>query len=460
MTKFFCSLLLLILPASLAVGQYNPYPDKSLFAEHRQNYMDKIGDDAIAVIASHGVYVRNDDQDHDYRQDSKLFYITGFEEPQSIAVLRPGAEKYKFILFVRPRNELAETWTGRRYGIKGAMDIYNADTAYVVSDFESMLPQLLLGHKTVYHNYGADEEISELITDQYSEQLGNTEAVMQDAEFILGEMRKVKSNREIELLQKSVDISVEAHREAMMSTQPGMGEYEVEAVFEYVSRKNGSQRMGYPSIVGAGANTAILHYNTNEMKMNDGDLLLFDAAAEWGYYTADITRTYPVNGKFTKEQAAIYKIVYDAQEAGMKMSKPGKTYQEMADAVENSAIDGLIRVGLLTGTRESVKEDDSHRQFYIHGIGHWIGLDVHDAGSYMPDGTSVVFESGMVFTIEPGIYITEPDNVDPKWWNIGVRIEDCILITKNGHKNMSKGVPRKIKDIEKLMKKKGLAQKD
>lgn len=460
MIKFIFSMLLLILPASLAVGQYNPYPDKSLFAEHRQNYMDKIGDDAIAVIASHGVYVRNDDQDHDYRQDSKLFYITGFEEPQSIAVLRPGAEKYKFILFVRPRNALAETWTGRRFGVKGAMEVFNADTAYVISDFESMLPQLLLGHKTVYHNYGADEEISALITDQYSEQLGNTEAVMQDAEFILGEMRKVKSKREIELLQKSVDISVKAHREAMMSTQPGMGEYEVEAVFEYVSRKNGSQRMGYPSIVGAGANATILHYNTNEMKMNDGDLLLFDAAAEWGYYTADITRTYPVNGKFTKEQAAIYKIVYDAQEAGMKMSKPGKTYQEMADAVENSAIDGLIRVGLLTGTRESVKEDKSHKQFYIHGIGHWIGLDVHDAGSYKPDGTSVVFEPGMVFTIEPGIYITEPDNVDLKWWNIGVRIEDCILITKNGHKNMSKGVPRKIKDIEKLMKKKGLAQKD
>jgi len=460
MTKFIFPLLLLILTTSLAVGQYNPYPDKSLFAEHRQNYMDKIGEDAVAIIASHGVYVRNDDVDHDYRQDSKLFYITGFEEPGSIAVLRPGAEKHKFILFVRQRNELAETWTGRRYGVKGAMDVFNADTAYVIDDFESMLPQLLRGHKTVYHNYGADEEISELITDQYARFSGRSEAVMQNAEFILGKMRRVKSKREIKILQKAVDISVEAHREAMKSTQPGMGEYEIEAVFEYVSRKNGSQRMGYPSIVGSGANATILHYNTNEMKMNNGDLLLLDAGAEWGYYTADITRTYPVNGKFSKEQAAIYKIVYDAQEAGIKMSKPGKTYQEMSDAVENSIIDGLLRIGLLTGSRESVKEDKSHQKFYIHGVGHWIGLDVHDAGAYRVDGKSIVMEPGMAFTIEPGVYITESENVDPKWWNIGVRIEDCILITKKGNINMSKGAPRKIKDIEKLMKKKGLAQKD
>jgi len=460
MTKFIFPLLLLILTASLAVGQYNPYPDKSLFAEHRQNYMDKIGEDAIAIIVSHGVYVRNDDQDHDYRQDSKLFYITGFEEPQSIAVLRPGAEKHNFILFVRERNELAETWTGRRYGVKGAMDVFNADTAYAIDDFEAMLPRLLRGHKTVYHNYGADEEISELITDQYSTRLGNTEAVMQNAEYILGEMRKIKSDQEIELLQKSVDISVEAHREAMMSTQPGMSEYEIEAVFEYVGRKNGSQRMGYPSIVGAGANTTILHYNTNEMRLNNGDLLLLDAGAEWGYYTADITRTYPVNGKFSKEQAAIYKIVYEAQEAGMKMSKPGKTILEMTNAVENSVIDGLLRIGLLTGSRESVKEDRSHRKYYIHGVSHWIGLDVHDAGAYRVDGKSIVMEQGMTFTIEPGVYIIEPENVDPKWWNIGIRIEDCILITKKGNINMSKGVPRKIKDIEKLMKKKGLAQKD
>ena len=460
MTKFIFSMLLLILPASLATGQYNPYPDKSLFAEKRQIFMDKIGNDAVAIMVSHGVYVRNDDQDHDYRQDSKLFYITGFEEPQSIAVLRPGAEKHKFILFVRPRDALEETWTGRRFGVKGAMDVFNADTAYTIDQYETMLPEFILGHKTVYHNYGADEELSKIVTEQFATLLGSTDAVMQNAEFILGEMRKIKSKQEIKLLQKSVDISVKAHREAMMSAQPGMSEYEIEAVFEYVSRKNGSQRMGYPSIVGSGANATILHYNTNEMKMNNGDLLLLDAGAEWGYYTADITRTFPVNGKFSKEQAAIYKIVYDAQEAGMKMSKPGNTYQEMADAVENSAIDGLIRVGLLTGTREQVKENNSHREFYIHGIGHWIGLDVHDAGSYIPDGESVIFKPGMTFTIEPGIYITEPETVDPKWWNIGVRIEDCILITKNGNKNMSKGVPRKIKDIEKLMKKKGIAQKD
>jgi len=460
MTKFILTLLFLILTTSLAVGQYNPYPDKSLFTEHRQNYMDKIGEDAIAIIASHGVYVRNDDVDHNYRQDSKLFYITGFEEPGSIAVLRPRAEKHKFILFVRKRNERAETRTGRRYGVKGAMDVFNADTAYVIDDFESMLPSLLRGHKTVYHNYGADEEISELITDQYARFSGRSEAVMQNAEYILGEMRKIKSKREIELLKKAVDISVEAHREAMKSTQPGMGEYEIEAVFEYVSRKYGSQRMGYPSIVAAGANTTILHYNTNEMKLNDGDLLLLDAGAEWGYYSADITRTYPVNGKFSKEQAAIYQIAYDALQAGIKVSKPGNTWRDISNAVQNQVIDGLLKIGLLTGNREKIREERSHRKFYLHGFGHWIGLDVHDAGVRSIDGKSVVLKPGMTFTIEPGIYIKEDESVDPKWWNIGVRIEDCILITKKGNINMSKGAPRKIKDIEKLMKKKGLAQKD
>jgi len=460
LTNIIFSLILLLLPVSLAVGQYNPYPDKSLFAEKRQIFMDKIGDDAVAIMVSHRVYVRNDDQDHDYRQDSKLFYITGFEEPRSIAVLRPGEEKYKFILFVRKRDRLQETWNGKRHGVKGAMEVFNADTAYAIDDFEAMLPELLRGHKTVYHNYGADEELSAIITNQFATLSGGTDAVMQNAEFILGEMRKVKSEREIELLQKAVDISVEAHREAMMSTQPGMSEYEIEAVIEYVYRKNGSQRPGYESIVASGANATILHYNTNEMKMKKGDLLLLDAAAEWGYYAADITRTYPVNGKFSKEQAAIYQIVYDAQQEGMKMSRPGKIYQDISDAVENSVIDGLIKVGLLTGSREEIKEDESHRRFFFHGSGHWIGLDVHDAGAYIIDGKSVVLEPGMAFTIEPGVYINEDKSVDPKWWNIGVRIEDCILITKKGNINMSRGVPSKIKDIEKLMKKKGLAQKD
>ena len=460
MTKFLFLIQLLILPAANTIGQYNPYPDKSLFAEKRQIFMDKIGDDAIAIIVSHAVYIRNDDVEHEYRQDSKMFYLTGFEEPLSIAVLRPGEEKHKFILFVQQRDALQETWNGRRYGVKGAIEIFGADTAYVIDDFELMLPDLLAGHKTVYYNYGADEEISELITNQFSLLAGRTDAVMQNAEFILGEMRKIKSKQEIKQLQKAVDISVKAHKEAMMSTQPGMSEYEVEAVIEYIFRKHGSQRPGYQSVVGAGTNTTILHYRTNEMKMNNGDLLLLDAGAEWGYYSADITRTYPVNGKFSKEQAAIYQIAYDALQAGIKMSKPGNTWMDISDTVENTVIDGLIRVGLLTGSREKVKEAGSHRQFYLHGFGHWIGLDVHDAGAKTVDGKSVIMEPGMTFTIEPGIYIKEDESVDPKWRNIGVRIEDNILITKNGNLNMSRSLPSKIKDIEKLMKKKGLAQKD
>ncbi|MCH7495179.1 MAG: aminopeptidase P N-terminal domain-containing protein [Candidatus Marinimicrobia bacterium] len=452
--------LALILTCSVLYAQYDPYPDKSIFAEKRQEFMTKIGDEAVAVIVAHDEYTRNDDVVHDYRQDSDMFYLTGFEEPRSIAVIRPGDEKHKFILFVRKKDKLRETWDGRRHGTKGAMEIFGADTAYVIEDFEKMLRELVRGAKTIYHNFGADEELSETITGRFAASGGRADVVLKNARFLLGEMRKIKSDWEIKSLRKAIDITSEAHREAMKSAQPGMGEYEIEAVIEYTYRKHGVQRPGFPSIVGSGANSTILHYQTNEMKMNKGDMLLVDIGAEWGYYTADVTRTYPVSGKFSKEQAAIYQIVYDAQEAAFKISKPGTSRKELSDTVLNSVVDGLINVGLLSGTREEIIKDRSYRKFYMHGFGHWIGLDVHDSGAYTEDGESVVMRPGMVYTIEPGVYIAEDEEVDPKWWNIGVRIEDCILITEKGYELLSDKSPRKIKDIEKLMKKKGLAQKD
>ena len=422
--------------------------------------MTKIGDEAVAVIVAHSEYTRNDNVKHDYRQDSDMFYLTGFEEPRSIAVIRPGDEKHKFILFVRKRDKLLETWDGRRYGTKGAMEIFGADTAYIIEDFEKMLRELVRGAKTIYHNFGADEELSETITKRFAASGGRADVELKNVRFLLGEIRKIKSDWEIESLRKAFDITIEAHREAMKSTQPGMGEYEIEAVIEYTFRKHGVQRPGFPSIVASGANSTILHYEANEMRMNKGDMLLVDIGAEWGFYSADISRTYPVSGKFSREQAAIYKIVYDAQEAAFKISKPGTSRRELSDTVLNSVVDGLINVGLLSGTREEIIKDRSYRKFYMHGFGHWLGLDVHDAGAYIEDGESVIMKPGMVYTIEPGVYIAEDEEVDPKWWNIGVRVEDCILITEKGYEILSDKLPRKIKDIEKLMKKKGLAQKD
>ncbi|MCH8300399.1 MAG: aminopeptidase P N-terminal domain-containing protein [Candidatus Marinimicrobia bacterium] len=460
MKNFSIIIFLALLAASTLSAQYDPYPDKSVFAEKREQFMERIGDDAVAIIVAHPEYTRNDDVGHDYRQDSDFFYLTGFEEPQSIAVLRPGEEKDKFILFVRKRDKLRETWDGHRFGVKGAMEVFGADTAYAIDEFDGMLKTILSGAKTVYHNFGADEELSETILEGVTPFAGRSDLSMKNARFELGEMRKIKSDWELKSLRKAIDITSEAHVEAMKSTQPGMGEYEIEAVIEYTYRKHGVQRPGFPSIVGAGANTTTLHYQTNEMKMNKGDLLLVDIGAEWGYYTADVTRTYPVNGKFSKEQAAIYQIVYDAQEAAFKISKPGTSRKELSDIVRNRVIDGLIKVGLLSGTREEIIEERSYRKFYFHGFGHWLGLDVHDSGSYTEDGESVIMRPGMVYTIEPGIYIKEDESVDPKWWNIGVRIEDCILITEKGYELLSDKAPRKIKDIEKLMKKKGLAQKD
>jgi len=460
MKKLIVVILSSVLSFSTIFAQYNPYPDKSVFAEKRKQFMERIGDDAVAIIVANPVYVRNNGVDHDYRQDSDMFYLTGFEEPQSIAILRPGASKHKYTLFVRKRDPQLETWDGHRFGVKGAMQIFNADTAYTIDKFDDMLRRILRGANTVYHNFGTDEDLSETILNGVTAFAGHSDISLKNARFELGEMRKLKSDWEIKSLRKAIDITSEAHKEAMKSAQPGMGEYEIEAVIEYTYRKHGVQRPGFPSIVAAGANTTILHYQTNEMKMNKGDLLLVDIGAEWGYYSADVTRTYPVNGKFSKEQAAIYKIVYDAQEAAFKLSKPGTSRNELSNIVRNSLIDGLIKVGLLSGTREEIIKDRSYRKFYMHGFGHWIGLDVHDSGSYTENGESVIMRPGMVYIVEPGVYITEDESIDPKWWNIGVRIEDCVLITEKGYELLSDKAPRKIKDIEKLMKKKGLAQRD
>lgn len=443
-----------------AFSQYNPYPDKSIFAEKRQQFMDKIGNDAVAIISAHAVYTRNNDIEHEYRQDSNMFYLTGFEEPRSIAVLRPGSENHKYVLFVQKRNKRKETYNGLRYGTKGAIDIFGADTAYTIDNFEKMLPKLIKDAKTIYHNFGADEEITEEITKSFGEARTTTDRELKNANYLLGEMRKIKSDWEIKSLRKTVDITVEAHREAMKSAEPGMGEYEIEAVIEYIFKKNGVQRNGFPSIVAAGANSTTLHYQNIRNKMNNGDIFLVDIGAEWGYYSADVTRTYPVNGKFTKEQAAVYNIVYSAQEAAFKIIRPGTTFKQISSTVANSVIDGLINIGLLSGTREEILKNHSYRKFYLHGFGHWLGLDVHDAGTRNENGKSVALRPGMVFTVEPGVYIKEDESVDPKWWNIGVRIEDVVLITEKGFELLSKNAPRKIKDIEKLMRKKGLSQKD
>ncbi|MCH7819843.1 MAG: aminopeptidase P N-terminal domain-containing protein [Candidatus Marinimicrobia bacterium] len=460
MKRFGIITFLALLEFSALFAQYNPYPDKSIFAEKRKQFMEIIGDDAVAIIVANPEYKRNNDVDHDYRQDSDMFYLTGFEEPESIAVLRPGAEKLRYTLFVRKRDKLRETWDGHRFGVKGAMETFGADSAYTIDEFDKMLGGILRGAKTVYHNFGADEELSESILERVSVNAGRSDLSMKNARYELGEMRKIKSDWEVKSLRKAIDITSEAHKEAMKSARPGMGEYEIEAVIEYIYRKHGVQRPGFPSIVAAGSNTTTLHYQTNEMKMKKGDLLLVDIGAEWGYYSADVSRTYPVNGKFSKEQAAIYQIVYDAQEAAFKISRPGTSRKELSDIVRNSVIDGLIKVGLLSGTLEEIIKDRSYKKFYLHGFGHWIGLDVHDPGSYTEDGESVIMRPGMVYTVEPGIYITEDDSVDTKWWNIGVRIEDCVLITEKGYELLSDKSPRKIKKIEKLMRKKGLAQKD
>jgi len=415
---------------------------------------------AVLVLPAHPDLIRNSDVHHPYRQDSNLYYLTGFEEAESCLVLVPtpsSPRSYKMVLFVMPRDPEKEMWEGERYGVEGAQKIFGADEAYPFHELNSKLPELFKGSERVFYRMGLNPEMDRGV-------LGSLEAFrrsqgrsgksllpIEDPTETLGEMRLFKSSQEIEIMRKACQITALAHKTAIKEVRPGMNEGEIEALVDYQLRKGGCARVGYGSIVAGGRNAACLHYRSNNSPLNDGELLLIDAGGEYGYYSADITRTFPIGRKFAPAQAKVYDLVLKSQLAGIEMVRPGAKIPEIHRHVCEVLIDGLLSLGLLKGNAEELYKTGGFRRYYPHNTSHWLGLDVHDSGRYQLEGEPRKLEPGMVLTIEPGFYVQPSDSETPReYHNIGIRIEDDVLVTANGHEVMTSGVPKSRAEIEDL----------
>lgn len=441
-------------------------PDKEVFAKRRQKLMEKM-EGGIAVFST-----------DTFNRD--IYYLTGFDEPRVAFLLIPGEEK-KFILFVRPQNPVQTLWTGKRYGVQEVVEVFGADKAHPIDQFEKILPRYLRGKDKIYCSFN-NKELTEKLVQMIRRPRDNWPKQISKLLSHVHEMRMVKDTSEVKLMRKAINITCDALIEAMKAAKPGMYEYEIEAIIEYIFRKSGSPRPGFPSIIGAGPNSTILHYDVNNRQTQDGDLIVMDVGAEYGHYSADVTRTIPVNGKFSNKQKEIYEIVLEAQQKAIDMIAPGVGIYEVHYRAVEVIKDGLYRLGLITD-KESKWQ---YRIWLMYNTNHWLGLNVHDVGSRgRDDGKGRRLEPGMVFTVEPGIYIGEHslkrlsetmkrsktrkeeiaaflDKVKPvveKYMNIGVRIEDDVLVTEDGHENLSSRAPKKIKEIEKLMKRKSYLNK-
>lgn len=428
-----------------------------IHARRRARFMEAMGD-GVAVIAAAPERPRNGDNLYTYRQDSDLWYLTGFPEPEAVAVLVPGAEE-PFVLFVRPKDREKEIWTGRRAGVEGATDRYDADAAHVVGDLEQVLPELLKNHRRLYYRLGRDpamdrtmERILEGLRARVREGVRAPTEIVDPAE-ILHEMRLRKGPEEIEMMRRSGELSAEGHVAAMRASRPGLRESDLQAVIEYVFKRGGADYVAYPSIVAGGANACVLHYGENDSELKDGDLVLIDAGAEVKGYAGDITRTFPVNGKFTDAQRRFYQVVLDAQLESIEAVKPGAPFQAYHDVAVRALTKGMVELGLLEGAVDDLIATGAYRKYYMHRTGHWIGLDVHDAGAYFVDGTtSRTLEPGMVVTVEPGLYVPEDDPDAPaELRGVGVRIEDDVVVTESGREILTPQVPKEPGEIERLM---------
>ena len=426
------------------------------FARRRKTLMRMVGEDGIAILPSAPVRVRSRDVEYRYRQDSDFYYLTGFAEPDAVAVLAPGRENGEFVLFCRDRNKLKERWDGSRSGPDGAIANFTADDAFPIDDIDDILPGMLESRNCVYYTMGAYADFDQRIT-EWVKALRSRESsgVHTPHEFIaldhiLHDMRLYKSRAEISAMRKAAKIAVTAHRRAMTVITPGMYEYEVEAEYVHEFRRHDAT-ISYPPIVGGGANSCTLHYVDNNAELADGDLLLIDAGCEYDYYASDITRTVPVSGRFTAEQRAVYEIVLEAQLAAIEKTVKGNHWNDPHDAAVRIITKGLKKIGLLDGTVPKLIRDEAYREFFMHKTGHWIGMDVHDVGDYKVGDEWRFLEPGMVTTVEPGIYIPANRKTPARWRNIGIRIEDDVAVTNNGPDVLSKGLEKEPDEIERLM---------
>jgi Xaa-Pro aminopeptidase len=422
-----------------------------------EEFMRRMTRNSVAIIPSAREATRSNDTHYRFRQDSDFYYLTGFEEPESIAVLTPSRDT-KFTLFVRPRDPEREIWDGRRAGVEGAKKEFGANEAFPIVEFDGRLEDFLDGAEVLYYRLGVNRDLDDTII----REIGRMRSINRkpihppqtivDPATIVHEMRVLKSTEELELMQKAADIAAEAHCEAMKLARPGMQEYEVEALIERVFRQRGAAGPAYTSIVGAGANATVLHYINNDGVLRDGDLLLVDAGAEFKGYASDITRTFPINGRFSPAQREIYNLVLKAQMECVEMVRPGVTHEQLKKHSIEVLTEGMVELGLLQGEPEELINEKKYEQFYMHGLGHMLGIDVHDVGRYYFGKESRALEPGVVMTVEPGIYVSpQTKGIPEKYLGIGVRIEDDVLCTNNGPQVLTNKVPKHAEEIETLM---------
>lgn len=430
---------------------------KDEFARRRRQLMRLMGRGSIAILAASPVRHRNGDVEYSYRQDSDFYYLTGFGEPEAVAVLIPDREQAEYVLFVRERDPERETWDGRRAGPEGATRDFGADDAFPINDIDEILPGLLENRTKVYYAMGSSPEFDQRVIGWVNglrvqgRNSGCSPQEIATLNHVLHDMRLFKSRAELDLMRESARIAAAAHVRAMRHCRPGRNEYEIVAELVHEFRRHNADTSYHP-IVGGGANSCILHYRDNDQLLRSGDVLLIDAGCEYQYYASDITRTFPVNGRFTPEQRAIYEIVLEANRAAIAKVRPGNHWNEPHEAAVRVVTQGLVKLGLLKGRVATLEREGAYRRFFMHRTGHWLGMDVHDVGDYKIGDEWRVFEPGMALTIEPGIYIPAGmRGVPRRFWNIGVRIEDDVVVTRDGAEVLTSGAPKDPDEIEAIM---------
>lgn len=429
-------------------------PDGELFRQRRQKVLAALGPSAAAIFPAAPESIRSNDVEYRYRQHSDFHYLTGFAEPGSVCLLRPGHEE-EFVLFVRPRDQERETWTGRRTGVEGAVSEHGASAAYPIDQLDAKMPGFLAERNELYYAVERDAVFTDRVLHWLQQaqvnraRSGIGPSGLLDPRPIVHEMRMFKSDSELACMRQAVAISASAHAAAMRSARAGQYEYEIEALIEYEFRRGGASGPAYPSIVAAGGNATVLHYIQNDRALRAGELLLIDAGAEYECYCADVTRTFPVSARFEGRGRALYEIVLAAQLAAIAMIRPGVRFDDVHQAALHVLVDGLLRLGLLSGDAATILEKEEFKPFFMHRTSHWLGIDVHDVGLYKIDGQSRPLEPGMVLTVEPGLYIgAHLASVPAEWHGVGIRIEDDVLVTAAGHDVLTAAIPKRIDDIE------------
>jgi Xaa-Pro aminopeptidase len=427
-----------------------------MYAARRRALLDMIGH-GVMVIPAPPTMIRNNDVEHEYRQGSDLFYLTGFDEPESVLILAATPQGQRSVLFLRDRDPERETWDGPRLGVERACATLGIDAAFSIRELDEKLPDCIENQRRVHYRLGLDRRFDDRflraldVVRTRSRRGVECPSEIVDPGVSIHEMRLRKSDAEVAIMKRASAITREAHLAAMRAATPGRYEYEVEAELLRTFRAHGSERPAYGSIVGSGPNATILHYRKNDRRLEANDLLLIDAGAEYGYYACDVTRTFPVSGKFTPEQRAIYELVLAAQLATIEAAKVGATLEGLHDVAVNVLVDGLLELKLIEGSRQEALEKGDYKKFYMHRTSHWLGMDVHDVGRYHQNGAPRALEPGFVLTVEPGLYISATAEVDPRFRGIGVRIEDDILVTANGPENLTADIPKRVDEIEAIL---------